>query len=534
MTHRTRLRIGTLLLILSLPLSVAARSLASIIPTSAPTVSRASFIGWSIDALSLVRSDDTCTLPYKRFPRGLKGTLCYAHAQGILDIFGPGTDYTLGQPITRGESLMILTILTDRSEDADVSGFNDVRTADEKKAAKNAVTLKWMTPDRANYFGLRRQLSGAEALSLLQAIQNETPSPANDITISVGSERTSTLPKEELMQAVWDLVHRDYLRKDKIDEEEASYKAIEGMVNSLNDPYTNFFRPVSASAFESQIRGDAVSGIGAQIEDQSGIITVVAPIPGSPAERAGIMTGDQILSADDHDLANIGVDKAVTFIRGERGTTVVLKIRRGGVEMTVSVVRDVISIPEIQLKWYGDIAVVQLVQFGETTLKQIRSVFADVDKKNPRGIILDLRNNGGGLLSAADVVASNFLPRGTVVAKVQSKTDTSQETTDSDPTIRPETKVVVLVNKGSASASEIVAGALQDWKRATIVGTQSFGKGTVQEVISFRTGEALKITVAEWLTPLGRKLDGVGVKPDVIIDSKDRDEQLQRALDILR
>ncbi len=520
---------------LLLPLSVAfaARPVSSIVDASAESVSQATFIRWSLEVLDLPRKDDSCTLPYKRFPLSMKRYLCAAQSQGALKIFGKSDTYVLSRPITRGDALIVLTALTGKAETVDISAFRDVHTDPEKQAVMNAMSLKWMTPLRSTVFGIERLLSGTEAKSMLESVTGNVPDRVKSISTRVITTPATGVPHQDLLQAVWEVIQRDYLRKDKIDQDEAGYAAIEALVDGLKDPYTNFFRPVSAGNFQSQIKGE-VSGIGAQVEERDGFLTVIAPLPGSPAERAGISSGDQILEANGTVLTGLSVEKAVTYIRGPRGTTVTLKIRRSGSEMTVSVVRESISIPEIDVKWQGDIAVVQLTQFGETTLKRIRTIFQDVVKQNPRGIVLDLRNNGGGLLSAADEVVSNFVPSGTVVAKVKGRSTTTEEMTDNPPVVDPSTKVVVLVNKGSASASEIVAGALQDLKRATIVGTVTFGKGTVQEVIGFTTGEALKLTVAEWLTPLGRTIDKTGIKPDIIVDSTDRDEQLRRALDILR
>lgn len=536
MTTRTRLLSCIAACSLLIPSLLSARSIGEIVTPSTPTVSRADFLSWSFESLSLTKGDSDCTLPFTRYPRGLKATLCAAQSQGALSFFVAGKQYTLGKAITRGEALEVLTALLNSQENADVSGYKDVRTDLEKHAVMNAVALKWMTPSRSNLFGIARPLTGAEALTLLTAASGGGSAAVTvpTITINLSGSSNGSLPRQDLLDAVWQLINRDYLRRDKIDGTESSYKAIEALVNSLGDPYTNFFRPASASDFQSQIKGE-LSGIGANIEDISGVITVISPLPGSPAEKAGIQAGDQLIEANGTALTGLGIERAVTFIRGEVGSSVTLKIRRNSVEISVTIIRNLISIPEIQVKWQGDITVVQLAQFGETTEKQIRSVFTTIAKQNPHGIILDLRNNGGGLLTAADTVVSNFMPRGTIVAKVQSKTETTQETTQDEPTIGDNIKLVVLVNKGSASASEIVAGALQDHKRATIVGTQTFGKGTVQEVIGFRSGEALKITIAEWLTPLGRKLDGLGVNPDIIAEkTDDRDDQMQRALEILR
>lgn len=518
-----------------IPALALARPVSEIVNPSLSQVSRSNFITWSFEALNIFKTNGDCELPYTRYPRGMKKTLCTALEEGALGVFPYSKQYPLGKTITHGEAIQVLTALLNTQETANVSAFKDIRTDKERQAVMNAIALKWMTPVKANQFGLNNILSGSEAVSLLSAVLGQSTIKVPTITVTVsGSSDGVRLPKQDLLDTVWHLINRDYLRRDKIDAEEASYKAIEALVDSLKDPYTNFFRPSSASDFQSQIKGE-VSGIGANIEDIDGIITVVSPLPGSPAEKAGIQAKDQILEANGVVLSGLGVEKAVTHIRGEVGTTVTLKIRRNNVDLTLQIVRNLISIPEIQVKWQGDIAIVQLAQFGETTEKQIRTVFSNVAKQNPRGIVLDLRNNGGGLLTAADTVVSNFMPIGTVVAKVEGRTETTLEKTQDEPILDSKMKVVVLINKGSASASEIVAGALQDHKRATIVGSQSFGKGTVQEIIGFKSGEALKITIAEWLTPLGRKLDGIGVKPDIIVEkTTERDDQLQRALEILR
>lgn len=512
------------------PAAAFARPVSDIVNVSAETVSRIDFLTWSAEVTGLRKSDD-CTLSYTRYPKGRKGTLCLAKNSGALEAFGPVTmNYNLNKPISRGEAVDVLTQIIGKRKEADVSAFKDVKTTRQKQAVMNAIALKWMNPVRADAFGWNDLLTGTEASSLLQAAGDAVPL---QFTVKVNQGTTTPLPKEELLNAVWQIIQRDYYKKDEVNGDEAAYKAIEGMVSGLNDPYSTFFRPVGASEFSNGIKGE-VSGIGAHVEDKGGMVIIVAPLPGSPAERAGLQTGDQILEADGHVLTGIGLDKAVGYIRGEKGTFVELKLLRAGIQISVRVERAIISIPEVQVKWQGDIAIVELLQFGETTERQIRTVFTDVAKKKPKGIILDLRNNPGGLLSAADTVVSNFVPQGSVVAQVKSPSETRNEVTLDGPTVSDTTRVVVLVNKGSASASEIVAGALQDYKRATIVGETTFGKGSVQEVISFSGGEALKLTVANYFTPLGNKVDGIGIKPDIAVTADDRDAQLQRALDILR
>ncbi len=519
------------------PLGAFARPITDYVHVSSSTVTRLNFIDWAAESLAVPLDDTKCTLDIKlRIPSSKRPLLCTAQARGILRIF-PNLERknVLASRITRGEALQVVTLFSREAETADVSGFTDVKGDLLKKAVMNAVALQWMIPVRANYFGVTRPLKGSEALSLLQAVTGEVPVEAKNLSVTIHGRPVQqvTLPKADLLTAIWQLLIRDYVKSEKINETEAAYAAAEAIVNSLGDPYTNFFRPAVATNFQEQLSGE-LSGIGAQVEDQSGSIVIIAPLPGSPAERAGLQTGDIILKADDHDLSGIGVERAVRFIRGEKGTVVRLTILRGGREISISVTRESITLPEITVSWQGDIAVVQLAQFGQTTEKQIRPILAAVQEKNPKGIILDLQNNGGGLLNAADIVMSNFLPRGSVVAKVKKPLSTEEELTEYEPTISSSTKVVVLVNKGSASASEIVAAALQDYKRATVIGSQSFGKGTVQEVLSFPDGEALKITIAEWLTPNNHAIDKKGVTPDILVDTMDKTAALKRALDFLR
>lgn len=513
--------------------SAFALELQDLVRTDARTVSRADFISWSYTALKLQKTREKCELPYARVPRGLVQTLCDAQSKKILDVFEQSKTYVLRKPITRGEALRVLTLLTHFTERDDVSQYRDVQDSEDVQAVMNATNLKWMVPKSTTNFGIADILSGTEALSLLQAVTGDTEQTTT-ITISIPNRSgTIDIPEADLIDAVWEIVRRDYLHSDNIDDQEVAYRALEGMLDALDDPYTTFFRPTRASDFQSQIKGE-FTGIGANVIEKDGFVVIVSPLPGSPAEKAGLQAGDQVLKVGTQDLKGLTLEQAISFIRGERGTTAVLSIMRSGNPLVINVVRDVINVPEIEVQWHGTIAVLKLVQFGETTDTKIRSVVQGIAAKNPTGLVLDLRNNGGGLLTAAESVMSTFVPRGTTYAKVKSRLREREETTFNDPVLPSSVKMVVLVNEASASASEIVAGALQDLKRARVVGTKTFGKGTVQEVVGFTGGAAIKLTIAEWFTPLGRTIEHVGLQPDVIIDTDDRDEQLRRALELLR
>ena len=508
--------------------------------TKSRSVSRIEFLEWTLKSMDIAMKGE-CDLSYKTVSVRSQKILCALEDRDVLEGIFPDAQTDFTKPITRGEAIIILTALTNAHDTADVKKFRDSRTKDPLllRAMQNAVARKWLTPLRATYFGVTRNLTGTEALSLLQSATNQNPVKQKvkikiDVLPPQINSPSTQVPNAELIQAVWQLLQRDYLRSSSIDEREASYKMIEGMVNSLGDPYTTFFRPVQADQFQTQIKGE-LTGIGAHVEVQSGSIVIVTPLPNSPAEKAGLLPGDIILKADNTTLTGLPLDLAVSYIRGKKGPSVNLLIQRGSSSMNVTVVRDTISIPEIDISSQGSLVIVKLAQFGDTTDANIRSVMEKVAAKNPSGIVVDLRNNPGGLLHAADMLVSAFVPKNSVVALVKGKNGISKELTDFTPIIDADIPVVVLVNNGSASASEIVAGALQDYKRAKIVGTKTYGKGTVQEVLTFQSGEALKITIGEWLTPLGRTIDKIGVQPDIVTtDTATPDQQLKAAINALR
>lgn len=520
---------------LMVPVQVRAADPMNIVDTSARAVSKAQFLEWTLRTYDIQTKNKKCVLKMQgRIAERHKSMLCAAQEKNLLGSFAANANIT--RSIEAGEALQILTTLTGKKNEANVTAFIDVpKSGALTTAVKNAIANRWLLSKSATEFGVKRPLTGAEVLSLLQSAtgklrQQQTP---DNIRINLTPKPTGNGLSTDLLQSVWDLIQRDYLYSDKIDSKEAQYKSIEGLVQSLGDPYSTFFRPSGASQFQTQIKGE-VTGIGAHVEMQNNILTIVAPLPKSPAEKAGLKAGDQILEADGNVLAGLDLDKAVGFIRGQAGTSVALKIRRGTTEFMVTVSRAVVTIPEVEITWDGTVAIVKLVQFGDTTNSRIRELFTDIANDGARGIVLDLRNNPGGLLQAAGRVISNFVPSGSTVVQVKGRSDSSTEVTDGEPTVADSVKVIVLVNGGSASASEIVAGALQDYKRATIVGAKTFGKGTVQEILSFASGEALKLTVAEWLTPNGRVINKIGVTPDVVFTEQDPDAQLARAIRLAR
>jgi len=543
---RTKKILALFVVTLTLPVSAFGATVSETLRVSDDRgVTRGEFLRASIIVLGVpVDSSKVPVTGYTRpVPRALQQYVRTAQKYGALELFGK--DLGLGKGITRGEAVLMIALLQKLQPSGVALQFSDAPKGSDLENAIQAVVEKgWMQPIRRGYFGASRMLSGREAKIFLRKVAGEDETviemgPGGEpktpaVIIRFKKKETPPLPESNLLRAVWQLLNDQYLYNEKINDKEAAYKAAEALVDSVGDPYTTFLRPAVAKEFQTQIDGE-VSGIGAQVEYKDNKLIIVAPLTGSPAEKAGLRAGDEILLVDNVSLAGLSLLEAVGKVRGPKGSTVMLRVRRDGVEMDIEVKRDNIKVPEIDISYQGDIAVVKLIQFGQTTDRELRSLMMDVQNKNPKGIILDLRNNPGGLLHAAEIVVSNFLPQGSGIARILSREKEYTEVTLDPPTIDADVPVVVLVNKGSASASEIVAGALQDAGRATIIGEKTFGKGTVQQIIDFYEGSSLKMTIAEWLTPKGRKINGEGVMPDIEVkQSETRDEQLLRAIDHLR
>lgn len=496
-------------------------------------VTRGNFIRSIVKAFSVPLDADLKSQTV-RAPKALLPYLGAAEKKGALVIFKTPIDHTVA--ITRGEAAFVLMKIG-RAQSAGASAsYSDVPKASPYAESVAVVTAKkWMKPVRPKMFGVAAKLTEREMRLILVRVktpqQTETPFGGQMIRVNLNSK--ATLPRDQMLRTVWQLLSTQYLYKDRIKDDEAAFKAAEGLVQSLDDPYTVFMRPAQTKNFQTQIQGE-VTGIGAQVEQKDGALIIVSPIRGSPAEKAGLLPGDEITAADGTALRGMSFEDAVNKVRGPKGTSVRLTIRRNGDEFEVTVLRDTVKVAEIEISFQGSIAVVMLRQFGNITDNEFRSLMEQVQEQNPTGIILDLRNNPGGLLHAADVVVSNFVPQGTIVASIKSTEREYFETTVDPPTILANVPLIVLVNKGSASASEIVAGALQDAKRARVVGDQTFGKGTVQQVLQFTDGSSLKMTIAEWFTPMGRKIDGVGITPDIMVELGDRDQQMLKAIELLR
>ncbi len=312
--------------------------------------------------------------------------------------------------------------------------------------------------------------------------------------------------------------------------------AIKGMIESLGDPYSSYLEPRDNKALIEDLSGE-IQGIGAELSLKNDKLVVISPLSGSPAEKAGLKANDEILEIDSQETTSLTLDQAISKIRGKAGTTVKLLINRTDFKepREFSIKRAVISVKSVKWEMKEDVAYIQISQFGEDTSRLAEQSAVELAAKNPKAFILDLRNNPGGYLDASIDVASLFIGRG-VVVKEKNKAGKIEELQTTLEQKVFQTKVLILINEGSASASEIVAGALKDSINAVLIGKKSFGKGSVQEIEELQDGSALRITVAKWLTPKGATIDKEGIKPDIEVDlteedyEKNLDPQLDRAL----
>lgn len=359
--------------------------------------------------------------------------------------------------------------------------------------------------------------------------------------------QNNSMVDTRVMNDVLARLKKDYLKPEDIQSDKLMYGAAQGMTASLKDPYTNFFPPAENSRSKEDLQGE-FGGVGIQLGFVEKTLAIMTPLKDSPAMKAGLKAGDLILKIVDDkkniskDTGGLTVEEAVNLIRGEKGTEVKLTIFRESEKQSreVALVRDVINVPSTELEWMDNnrVAHITVNKFGEQTLAEWQKIVDEVKAKNAKGVILDVRNNPGGYLQRAVDLGSEFIADG-VIVKQRDRTKTEVGNVDRKGKLIG-MPLVVLINRGSASASEILAGALSERLGTKLVGEKSFGKGTVQEAQEIGDGSSVHVTVAEWLLPSGRNIHGNGLEPDVKVEYKydeknpKADNQLDKALEVLK
>lgn len=493
-------------------------------------VTRGEFLRASVITLGLPVDFDAAPRAYRVYPEPYRPYARAADDAGALDAFGRRPD--LSQDVTRGEALRLLAELRAWEGVGDVPEFRD---ADEGTDLHRAVELSmqrgWAEPLRRNVFGVNAVLRAKEARTILtRASDDET----EIIKIRIVPKKADPLgfQSRKFRDQVQDLLHDEYLYAERL--RGGTGATAREYVDSLDDPYTTLFDPSEAKEFRDQL-GGTLTGIGTHIEFKDEALVVVSVVKGSPAERAGLKAGDEIVSVNRKTLKGMSFNAAVERIRGPEHSPVRIGVVRDGEEMSFDMIRAVIDIPDTEVTTRSNVAIVTVSQFGDHLLRDADELFDDIALSNPDGIVLDLRNNPGGYLEGAPAIVGAFLPEGSVYVRTRGKSLNESYVTDREPSIPRHVPLVVLVNEASASAAEIVAGALQDAGRATILGTKTFGKGTVQTIYPFLNRSSLKFTIAEWLTPDRHPINEMGIEPDVVVEQSDAgDMQLETALDLIR
>ncbi|MBN2087765.1 S41 family peptidase [Candidatus Peregrinibacteria bacterium] len=392
-----------------------------------------------------------------------------------------------------------------------------------------ALSFGLIEPQKTDYVGMYRRVTRAEAARIIYKMDLVNLTPA-----SKPEAESFDLYLQKIISS-WEIINSGYINRDDISQSELSDAAISAMVDVLNDPYSAYLDPAQNSAFSDDLDGE-IEGIGAFIGiNENNQIAIIAPIKNSPAEIAGILPGDIITKVDGVDLTDKTLYEAVNLIKGPRGSTVKLTIKRNGGNKVVEVVRDVITIDSMDYETISNnqIMYVDLDQFNQNAPSEFGDIVDIIqNSREIKGLIIDVRDNPGGLLDSAIGILNYLLKPGAESVTIQynyfkyAQFSTGKGELSDFP-------IVILVNENSASASEILAGALQDFGLAKVIGVRSFGKGSVQEVNYFIDNSSLKLTVAKWLTPLKQDIEENGIVPDIkVVDvaSTKTDEQLERAI----
>jgi len=334
------------------------------------------------------------------------------------------------------------------------------------------------------------------------------------------------------VEQAWYFIFNDFVDKAKLNSSNMSRAAIEGMIEELDDPYTSYLSDEVYQLGLGSLEGE-IEGIGAQVGIREEKLTIIAPIAGSPADKAGIRAGDVILEVDGKPTVEMSLAEAVLTIRGQKGTAVRLLVLHEGENepVEIEIVRDTIELSSVRFEMKEDIAHINITHFSRQTNEELAPVLASLAEKGAKGIILDLRSNPGGLLDEVVDVASHFLTEGVVASVVDNKGEKTFHEVKSSEVVT-DLPVVILVNGFSASGSEVLSGALQDHGRATVAGSKTYGKGSVNVLRELENGSAIYITTARWLTPDGRPIEGEGIEPNIELELEG-EEAIQWAIDYL-
>ncbi len=442
-----------------------------------------------------------------------------AEKLGLLNDF-QGDKILPNRPMNRGEvvqlGLEIFGVGVPPTIPDEEFGFRDVRKSHRlARHIFRAVKMGVISPIADDNFGLTKRVDRAEAATLFYDLASFEEIGGTTIVIQNG---TSRIPNWELFESVWQETRNKFLFEQSLSNAKMMHSSLQGLVSSLDDPYSEFFTPAQTQVQTSNLSGE-FEGIGVYIEKDEGGrgLVIVAPIFNSPADQVGLRAGDIIIGVGGKSLKGLSLEEAANMTRGPSGTTATYQLLREDMRFEVDIIREKIKVDQISMEFRDNVAIFDLNQFTSALPDDFAKIADEIMNQHPRGIVLDLRNNGGGLVTSAVDLLGYFLPEGAIVAQQEFRPELESRNINYNTKRAPILHgfpIMVLVNRGSASASEIVAAALQDHNVASVVGEQTFGKGTVQEISFFPDGSALKLTVAHWLSPRQQPIQGDGVTPD--------------------
>ena len=358
---------------------------------------------------------------------------------------------------------------------------------------------------------------------------------SNNINTALGNRAATSISFDELNDVYGELSSSF---DGSLDRKKVIEEAKRGLVNAAGDKYTYYMNAKEAEEFDKELEGDVGAGIGVEIGERDGLVKVLRTTPDNPARKAGVLAGDIIYKADDEDISGLGVEDVAKKLRGEAGTKVKLTVMRDNKEVSFDLVREIINNVSVYSGYKGDAAIITISRFDSDTGKLAREKAQEAIDKKVKKVIIDLRGNGGGYVTAAQEVASWWVESGKLIVEQKSQSGLYNEKVyaKGGSAILKNTKTIVLVNGSTASASEIVAGALQDYDLAKLIGEKTYGKGSVQALQKLTGGELLRVTVAKWYTPKGKNINGEGIAPDKEVErtfdqiNKEEDPQLDAAL----
>lgn len=412
--------------------------------------------------------------------------------------------------------------------------YNDVSPSDPyANISKIAYQLHLLHDYKSGLFNADKELTRAEAVHIFYEVHQ------NDLTASTQTQNSNLDINDAnfaLFYEVWNKVTNEYINKDEIDQNELIYGAITGLVYKLNDPYSIFFEPIEADSYLEALEGQ-FDGIGIYLNQEELDFVILTPLKGSPAEEAGIKPNDIIIEIDDEPVRGLEIGDVIELLRGEIGTQVKLKLKRDSNYIFKYVTRAKINVPFVEGEMKDGIGIIHYYQFTSNSDNQLSQALTEILKNNPKGIILDLRNNPGGFIYSAQQLISRFIPANEPYVNIILADGSTYAEKSLGPGELKDLPIVVLVNEGSASASEIAALALKDQLNAKIVGVNSFGKAKIQEILTYPDGSSLKLSIANWTSPNGTYIQDVGITPDYLVElnqTSTLDNQLDKALQLIK